>query len=143
MAVRAVTAVDGVVRAQLPAHADRDGLLADAQVHEPVHLVAAGQLADALLEDADPPHRPQELEADVAVEPAGAVAGYGRAGQVRLLGGDGRSDRRCTAATIFASSGRRYCSIGSLYGNGRVQRRDELHGRLQRREALARPPPPR
>ena len=77
VAVRTVAAVHGVVGSQLPAHADRHSLLADAQVHETVHLVGAGQLADALLEDADPPHRAQELEADVAAEPAGRALGHG------------------------------------------------------------------
>ena len=108
MAVRAVAAVHGVVGPQLPAHADRHRLLADAQVHETVDLVGAGQLADALLEDADPPHRAQELEADVAVEPAGRALGHGYA----ATGAD--PSTCCTAATIFASSGMRYCSIGSL-----------------------------
>ena len=67
--VRAVAAVDGVVVPQLAADADRDRLLADAQVDEPVHLVRARQLADPLLEDADPPHRAEQLDAGVAVEP--------------------------------------------------------------------------
>jgi hypothetical protein len=57
VAVRAVTAVDRIVIAQLRAHTRRDGLLPDAQVDQPVHLVGALELAHALLEQADPPHR--------------------------------------------------------------------------------------
>ncbi len=73
VAVRAVVRVDGVVGPQQAAHARRDPLLADAQMDEAVHLVLARQLADPLLEDADPPHRAEELEADVSVEPCGRL----------------------------------------------------------------------
>ena len=99
-----MAAVDDVVGARAAAHTGRHRLLPDAQVHEPVHLVRARQLADALLEDADPPHRAQELEPFGRLElrpcPRRAM---------------GEKPSTCwTAATIFASSGRRYSSIGWL-----------------------------
>ena len=68
--VGAVVAVDRVVRAKLPADADRDTLLADAQVDQAVHLVRARELPDALLERPDPPHGAKQLEADAGVEPS-------------------------------------------------------------------------
>ena len=90
--VRAMVAVDGVVGSKLPAHAGGDRLLADAQVHEPVDLVRAGELGDPLLEGADPPHRAEEVEGGAGVDqtPTGA-----------------EPTTCCTASTIFASSGRR------------------------------------
>ncbi len=65
-----MAAVDGVVRTQLAAHAHRDALLADAEVHETVHLVRPRQLADALLEGADAPHGAQKREAGVGRQPS-------------------------------------------------------------------------
>src|SRR4029450_8927624 len=75
MAVRPMPAVDDVFRPHPTPHADRHRLLTHAQVHEAVDLVGTRQLADALLEDADAPHRAQELEPDVAVEPAVPAVG--------------------------------------------------------------------
>jgi hypothetical protein len=60
--MRPVAAVDGVVVAQLPADRRGHRLLADAQVDQPVHLVCTLQLAHALLEEADPPHRAEHAE---------------------------------------------------------------------------------
>ncbi len=68
VSVRAVAGVDGVVRPQLPADPDRHALLADAQMHQPVHVVGPRERADPLLEDADPPHPKEQLEAEGAVE---------------------------------------------------------------------------
>ena len=70
MPVGAVVRVDGIVVTKLPAHAHRDGLLADAQVYQAVHLVRPRQLADPLLEDADRPHRTEQLEAGVDRQPS-------------------------------------------------------------------------
>ena len=83
--VGAVVRVDGVVRTQLAAHAGSHALLADAQVHETVHLVRPGQLADPLLEDTDRPHRAQQLEADVTVEPSRSRRHYAATGRAERL----------------------------------------------------------
>src|SRR5207248_3987346 len=91
--VRPVPRVDDVVVPELRADADGDRLLPGREMDEPVHLVRARQPADPLLEGADPPHRAEEL-----------VVGYAATGD------------STTAAVIFAASGMRYCSIGSLYG---------------------------
>ena len=108
--VRAVIRVDGVVATQLAANTCSHGLLTDAQVDEPVHLVRTRQLPDALLEDADAPHRAEELEADGSVESSGRRDCHARYAATVA------PTACCTASTIFASSGRRYASIGSLYG---------------------------
>src|SRR6185437_12218081 len=93
VSVGAVPGVDDVVVAELRADPDGYRLLPGGEVDEAVHLVRARELADPLLEGADPPHLPQEL--------------------VLVYAATGDSS---TAATIFAASGRRYCSIGSEYG---------------------------
>ena len=96
MTVGAVPAVDGVVGTKLPAHTGGDALLPDAQMDEPVHLARARERADPLLEDADPPHRTEELETGAAVERPGHYAATGAA-----------PSTCCTASTTFASSGSR------------------------------------
>ena len=106
--VRAVVAVDRVVVGELAAHADRDRLLTDAQVHEAVHLVRARQLPDALLEHADPPHAVEELDAEARVELL-------RRRCVHAQAATGEEPTACcTAATIRSSLGMRYSSIGWL-----------------------------
>ena len=77
-----------------------------------MHLVRARQLSDPLLEGADPPHHAEELE------------------RIRAQAVTASEPSTCwTAPTIFASSGRRYSSIGWLYGIGRVERGHELDRR--------------
>ena len=76
VSVGAVVRVDDVVRPQQSAHTRRDRLLADTQMHETVHLVRPGQLADPLLERTDPPHGAEELEPDVSVEPLRRPGGH-------------------------------------------------------------------
>jgi hypothetical protein len=110
--VRAMVAVDRVVVRELAADADRDRLLADAQVHEAVHLARARELPDPLLEGPDPPHGAEKRDAEGGFE--------------RVRGRDLRHPRRpqaatvgeptacCTAATIRSSLGIRYSSIGWL-----------------------------
>ena len=78
MPVRTVIRVDGVVATQLAADTCSHRLLTDAEMDEPVHLVRTRQLSDALLEDADPPHRAEELEAEVGFEPRRHVLRHGR-----------------------------------------------------------------
>ncbi len=65
-----MTAVGDVVGPKSAANPGRNRLLADAQVHEPVHLVRARELAHPLLEHTDPPHRLEEREARACVGPA-------------------------------------------------------------------------
>jgi hypothetical protein len=54
-----MAAVDAVIVAQLAADGGRDALAADAQMDQSVDLEVPFQRADALLEEADPPDRPQ------------------------------------------------------------------------------------
>ena len=121
VAMGAVVAVHRVVRAQLAAHADRHTLLADAEVHETVHLVRTRQLADALLEGADAPHRAQELEADVAVEPSRSCAHLrcDRAAERLLHRGD---DLRLVGQQVLLHR--------LAVGDRRVESRHQLDGRL-------------
>ncbi len=63
MAVPAVRRRDAVVRTQRRAHAGRDGLLADVEMHEPGKLTALEQRRELLLEAADPQHRAMHLQA--------------------------------------------------------------------------------
>ena len=108
VAMRAVTAVHGVVRPQLPAHADRHRLLADAEVHEPVHLVAR---VSSPTRSSKTRMRHIERRSSRPTSPSSRAA----VPSGTVYAGDGRGPSTCcTAATIFASSGRRYCSIGSL-----------------------------
>ena len=60
--VRSVARVHGVVVAELRAHRRGDALLPDAEVDQAGHLAAAGERADLLLEQPDPPHRPEQAE---------------------------------------------------------------------------------
>ena len=108
MPVSPVVRVDGIVVGELAAHADRNRLLTDAQVHEAVHLVRASQLSDALLEHADPPHAAKELDAEAGVELL-------RRHCVHAQAATGEEPTACcTAATILSSLGMRYSSIGWL-----------------------------
>jgi hypothetical protein len=107
-----VVAVHRVVAPQLAAHADRDRLLPDAQVHEAVNLVGAGELPDPLLERPDPPHASEQLDAERRVE---VVRRHGllhlRLPQAATVE---EPTACCTAATILSSLGMRYSSIGWL-----------------------------
>ena len=95
VAVGAVAAVDHVVVAQLRADARRDRLLADAEMDQPVDLVALLEPPDALLEVADAPHRGEQAR---GVVHAGARV----------------PSSFCTAPTIRAASGITACSSTSL-----------------------------
>ena len=131
VAVRAVAAVDGVVVAQLPADADRHRLLADAQVHEAVHLVGALSSPTRSSKTRIRHIARSRIEADAP--PSSAVA--------LCAARPRRARRRAPAAPrrrSSSSSGRRYCLHRLAVGDRRVQRRHELDRRLQRREASRR-----
>ena len=108
VAVGAMAAVDGVVVAQLAADPGGHALRADAEVDQPVDLEAVVQLGHALLEAADPPHRPQEVEREL-----GPQAGW-RARPPRQATADAVPRASRTAPAILCSSGRTNASIGSL-----------------------------
>ncbi len=63
VAVFAVGGHHGVVGAQRLQQPDRDGFLADVEVHESADLRGAVELDAALLETSDPHHLPQQLGA--------------------------------------------------------------------------------
>ena len=89
---------------QLRADAGRDPFLADAEMDEPVHLVRALQLPDPLLEQADAPHRREQVQRLFAAER--------RRGHYAVTGAVPTT--RCTAATILSSFGSTHASSGSL-----------------------------
>ena len=110
-------AVDHVVVAQLRAHAGCDCLLADAEVDQPVDLVALFEPSDALLEVADAPHRGKQARGIVH---AGARV----------------PSNFCTAPTIRRGVRDHGLLEHLAVGHGRVERRDLHDRRLQRVEAV-------
>jgi hypothetical protein len=107
VAVRAVARVDGVVLAKLSAHGGSHALLTDAQVDQPVHLVGALELADALLEVADAPHRLEQRKGALLAEGALRTS----SGHSYAVTGACPSTC-CTASTTLSSLGSTYSSIG-------------------------------
>ena len=106
--VGAVAAVHRVVGPELRADARRDALLADAQVDQAVHLVGPLELADALLEDPDPPHRAEQVE--VIYHPATEPASTGIETPVT---NDASSEQsQTTAAATSAGSPKRSIACG-------------------------------
>ena len=108
VAVGAMPGVDRVVGSQLQAHAGRDGLLARAQVDQPVDFIGALELGHPFLEQPDPPHRREQALRLLTAK----RVGVGDAGPYAVTGA-APSTRR-TAAAILSSLGMTQASSGSL-----------------------------
>jgi hypothetical protein len=67
MTVCPVTAVDGVVIAELPAYGRGHTLTTDAEMDQAVGLNRALELPDALLEQAYTPDRPKQVKSSVLI----------------------------------------------------------------------------
>ena len=80
--VLAIRGDDRVLRRERLHRTDRDGLLADVQVHEPADLGGAVELHALLLEPAHPKHLPQQLEAVLAVDLRGRAHDAGSSVEV-------------------------------------------------------------
>ena len=84
--VLAVRRDDRVLRRERLHRTDRDGLLADVQVHEAADLRRAVELDALLLEPAHPQHLAQQLEAVLAVDVRGRAHDAGSSVEVSPSG---------------------------------------------------------
>ena len=108
VAVGAVTGVDGVVVAQLPAHGRGDTLAADGEVDETVDLVGTLERAHPLLEGPDAPHGGEEVTQDLRVHRDRG----GHLAAAVLCPDTVASTTLRTPATILPTSGSTKSSIG-------------------------------